>query len=165
MLSVARHIYSEQAAVWLLHFHFFSTLTLDLLDTLQSIIESTDGTGLAGTPFIFRQTLFHFLDHHHHEVFVRLAPIQLITVKPKLDLAGDFWYRSFFSLSQNHSLNYHYMGLASDSQNIRKRPNVHSLLFAVVSCRLLCYLTISPLTFLLSNSSTLRMAKASQPNC
>lgn len=126
MLSVARCIYSKQAALWLLHFDFFPTLTLDLLDTLQSIIESTDGTGLAGSPFIFRQTLFHFLDHRH-QVFVRLAPIQLITVKPRLDCAGDFWYKSFFSLSQNYSLNYRYMGLASDSQNVRRRPDVHSL--------------------------------------
>lgn len=54
MLFVARHIYSNQAAVQLLHFQIFSRHTLDLLDTLQGIVESTDGTGLAGTPFLFR---------------------------------------------------------------------------------------------------------------
>lgn len=58
---------------------FVSTPTLDLLDTLQGIVESTDGTGLAGTPFLFRQTPFHFLDHHH-QISVRLAPFQLLTV-------------------------------------------------------------------------------------
>jgi len=98
MLFVARHVYSNQAAIQLLHLQIFSTLTLDLLDTLQGIVESTDGTGLAGTPFLFRQTPFHFLDHHHH-IFVRLAPIQLLTVKQRLNFTGDFLYRSFFSVN------------------------------------------------------------------
>lgn len=84
----------------LLFFQIVSTRTLDLLDTLQGVVESADGTGLVRAPFLFRQTPLHFLDHHHH-IFVGLAPIQLLTEETEVKLYQRIPVQEIFFLSAN----------------------------------------------------------------
>lgn len=67
--------------------------TLDLLDTLESVVQGTEGAGLAATLHLLcREILFHFLDQQ--------LQLSIITLVPTKQLAADEYKKN----AQKHIL-------------------------------------------------------------